>query len=107
MARVIFKLEDPREGEEPWYLEWSTVVDAPVTYGMRMDEFLEHYQNSYGTEGMRGLGERLKRVEANGHSSLIDEPGLKWINNFNRAGPNETHLTTDQIFQIYCLDRPE
>lgn len=53
------------------YLEWSTVVDAHVTYPMTLDEFREYYKERYGTEGMRDLGDRLGRVETRGTSSFL------------------------------------
>ena len=66
--RYIIKLSTPR-GDR--YLEWSTIVDAPVTYGMPLDEFTAYYRDQYGAEGMRALPERMARVEAKGTSDRI------------------------------------
>jgi len=99
MPRYIIKL-----GEH--YLEWSTIVDAPVTYGMTLDDFKQYYQREYGLEGMRHLGERLARVEAKG-TSAINHSDVKDTLAGNRAGEGETTLTRDQIYQAYCLRDPE
>jgi hypothetical protein len=41
MGRFICKFEDK---DDVYYLEWSTVVDAPVTFGMSLEEFKEYYR---------------------------------------------------------------
>lgn len=56
MGRYILKIKDH-------YLEWSTVVDAPVTFGMLLPEFKEYYRDEYGRDGYRELKHRLERVE--------------------------------------------
>lgn len=69
MSRYIIKLTDKRDLKD-YYLEWSTIVDAPVTYGMTLDGFKIYYQGEYGISGMRDLPERLKRVEEKGTSAF-------------------------------------
>lgn len=49
MPRYICKLQD---GDTAYYMEWSTVVDAPVTFGMTLEEFMEHYREEYGKRGL-------------------------------------------------------
>jgi hypothetical protein len=97
MPRYIVKLDD-------WYLEWSTIVDAPVTEGMSLDDFRAHYLRQYGLQGESQLFERLERVEKNGTSAL-DET-LDGILSCNRAGPDEAELTKDEIIKAYCLGEP-
>lgn len=70
MAHFILRLE--KGGHTPCYLVWSTIVGAPITYGLPLWEFKRHYRDEYGREAMRGLPERLKRVEKSGTSSTID-----------------------------------
>lgn len=97
MGRYIIKLKDH-------YLEWSTIVDAPVTFGMTLDEFRAHYQAEYGAQGMRDFEERLKRVEAKGTSAIdraLDEVIVR-----NRAGPDEHSLRKHEIYKAYCLREP-
>lgn len=98
MPRYIVKLKNH-------YLEYSTIVDAPVTWGMPLEEFKKYYQQEYGLDGMRSLPERLERVEAKGTSSQLDDSAEDCLS-CNRAGPDETELTVDEIYQAYCLRQP-
>ena len=103
MGRFIIKLHD--EGTD-YYLEWSTVVDAPVTYGLTRQEFEEYYRKQYGQVGMDGLADRMTRVDRVGTSSC-----LSWHKSAddhlsgNRAGPDETEATRDEILARYCRKR--
>lgn len=100
MPRYIIKLT---RGNEARYLEWSTVVDAPVTYGMTLDDFKNYYLKRYGEEQAERLDERLKRVEATGTSS-IGYRDLAELLSGNRAGPNEKHLSQEALWDQYCID---
>jgi hypothetical protein len=100
MPRYIVKLND---GNRDYYLEWSTVVDAPVTFGVSLEEFKQGYQEQYGTEGMRALAERLVRVEKKGTSDLL-HGSVDELLQFNRAGKGETCLTKEQIIDAYCVN---
>lgn len=97
MPRYIIKLTD---GDDSWYMEWSTIVDAPVTPGCSLEEFKDWYLGEYGRKGFEELPERLKRVEKTGTSSLVST--LKGIIEGNRAGNNETCLTKEQLIDKYC-----
>lgn len=106
MGRCILRLEAP-EGH-PIYLEWSTVVDAPVTYAMTREELEEHIREEEGNLGLQELPARLERA---------DRCGASWKDGFrdgaedtiagNRAGPNETELTMTEIVRKYWTERPE
>lgn len=98
MPRYIIKLNDQ-------YLEWSTVVDAPITFGMSLAEFKEHYRSEYGEDGMRCLAERLERVERVG-TSEIGAMRIEDTISCNRAGDNDKRLTKKQIVAKYCPTRP-
>ena len=100
MGRGIIKLE---KGGESRYLEWSTIVDAPVTWGMTLDEFKEYYRDEYGAEGMRRLAERMARTELKGTSFYLDADVSHTIRH-NRAGDCEACLAPDQIWEKY-VDR--
>lgn len=106
MGRFIIRIEDPRAGEGPWYLEWSSVVDAPITYGLRLDEFKSWYQYEYGCAGSRDLENRLARVEERGHSAQWQETLEEFICS-NHAGPGGSEATLDQIWRWYCLREKE
>ncbi len=103
MPRFIVKLNT---ADQDYYLEWSTVVDAPVTYGMSREEFEQYYAQSYGTEGLRDLPGRMARVEAKGTSSRIDDSAEDVIS-CNRAGKNESNLSVSDIIKYYCVLQQE
>lgn len=98
MSRIIVKLKDRKHN---YYLEWSTVVDAPVTNGMSLDEFKRYYKREYGKRGTEELKTRLPRVETGGCSSFV--LSLEDVLDNNKAGENEKHLTKKEILKKYCL----
>lgn len=101
MPRHIIKLTDPATSTD-YYLEWSTIVDSPITYGMSLEEFKEYYKEEYGRQGMLDLDQRLALVEKNGISTMDNRHTLDWLLN--------THvdkLTEQQILEKYCINRPE
>lgn len=101
MPRYIAKFTD-KKSKKDFYLEWSTVVDAPVTYGVSLEEFKKYYESAYGRKSMDELSDRLMRVEQKGTSSQIDD-SVEELISCNRAGDGETELTYDQIVETYCL----
>lgn len=105
MPRYIMKLKDDKSGND-YYLEWSTVVDAPVTPGMLLEEFKEYYKEEYGNNGMEILKARLERVEEKGISAHPPFDVLEEYFESNRAGEKESTLNKKQIIEKYCLNRP-
>lgn len=103
MPRYIVKLVDKKENKD-YYMEWSTVVDAPVTYGMGLEEFKAYYKDEYGKQGMDGLDERLTRVNEKGTSAMMYDSAEDLIE-FNRAGKDGTCLTFEQIIAEYCIPK--
>lgn len=96
MPRGIIKIKDK-------YFEWSTVVDAPVTCAMNMDELKEHIKARYGSEGLDDLPDRLFRVDKDGcsfHDRTLDD-----VICCNRAGDNEEHLSSGEIYEQYAERR--
>lgn len=91
--------------DKDYYLEWSEVVDAPVTYGMSLEEFKEYYQSEYGNSGMNKLPERLGLVEQYGTSLGPRYESADDYIKFNRAGNNDKCLTKEQIIKIYCINK--
>lgn len=87
-------------------MEWSTVVDAPVTGGVPLDVFIDYYQQEYGRRAMHELHDRLARVDAKGTSDVFSD-SLEDTITPNRAGKNETHLTQEQIIDYYCTRQCE
>ena len=99
MPSYILKLSSPRG---PRYLEYSTICDAPITYGMTLAAFKQHYKREYGASSMRDLEDRLLRVEATGSSSRIHDNLYDTIR-CNRAGKGETNLTLEQLVDYYVV----
>ena len=105
MPRLICKIQD---GDKAFYLEWSTVVDAPVTVGMSLEEYKEYYKDEYGqfSEEAAVFQDRMKRVEEKGTSSRDNTTTLDLIKG-NRAGKRESCLNKEQIIEWYCHRREE
>lgn len=102
MPTYIAKFE--HEGTA-YYLEWSTIVDAPITFGMTLDEFKQYYRKKYGEQPAIDLSKRLNRVDLRGCSSEIPHHNLAFLIRTNRAGKDETRLTKKEIIHWYCLQR--
>lgn len=88
------------------YMEWSTIVDAPVSWGMTKDEFRNYYREEYGNNGLERLDERMARVEENGCSAQSPRLTASECVRSNRAGPGESKLTEEQIISVYCEKQP-
>ena len=86
MPRYIVKLTTPA-GDR--YLEWSTVVDAPVT---------AYYRDRYGSDSDDAFAARMARVEATGVSAR--DCTVRDVVDYNRAGPNESTLTMKQLWTL-------
>jgi hypothetical protein len=82
MGRGIVKLADNK------YVEWSSVVDAPVSYVFTKNDASSRTEVS-----------RIERANSNGHSYLDSPPG-DYIG-FNRAGPYESCITKEAILRRY------
>lgn len=83
MGRAVVKLEDGR------YLEWSTVVDAPVSVSLTRNEAVEEWGE-----------ERVARADQYGTSFHDPQSAAKLVA-YNRAGPKERNLTMEEICEGY------
>ena len=81
------------------YCEWSTVVDAPITYLLTEEEMRGHLHEQYGDDGLASFESRMERVRKQGCS------GMNYTRadllSFNRAGPHESHLATEEEFLLH------
>ena len=102
MPRYIVKME---RGGLSRYMEWSTIVDAPITRVMSLEEFKQHHQEEYGRRGVAYFDDRMARVEKTGTSAYGDDLEDLW--RCNRAGDKESHLTKDEIWAKYHDERPK
>ena len=101
MAHSIIRLND---SSRDYYLEYSSVVDAPVTFGVSLEEFTHGYRLKYGTESLKQeFPDRMKRVEEKGTSSYMYVSVEEELT-CNRAGKGETRLTIPQIIDAYCVN---
>jgi hypothetical protein len=79
---------------------WSSVVDAPITYGLTECGLLCWIEQEWGREGLHWWEKKKKLVEMTGISEeLYTVAGV--LSN-NRAGPSETELTEREIVTAYC-----
>ncbi|PTY02607.1 hypothetical protein DB346_08645 [Verrucomicrobia bacterium LW23] len=92
MGRPIIKIKDR-------YFIWSTIVDAPISRGMTRKELEVEIMRTRGAEGLKELPARLARVEACGTSA--QHANLRSLISHNRAGPDESHLSAEEIYQRY------
>lgn len=96
MPTYIIKLADK-------YLLYSTIVDAPITYGMSKEELIE-YLKEEGTD--RLIEDRLARVDKIGTSSRLDSSAEETIE-FNKAGPGESNLSVEEFIKTYITEIEE
>lgn len=98
MGRSIVKL--PYKGKD-YYLLWSSIVDAPITYGVPLKELEDYLREEEGARYMReDHPRRMERVEKYGTSSLHGETPEEFIV-VNRAGPDEQRITLEGIIYQY------
>lgn len=84
MPSYILKIEDR-------YFDWSTIVDAPTSEPMTVEEYRAHYQRLHGSIGMDRLDARLRRTDEKG-TSAMDYDSWEDVVRGNRAGPDESEL---------------
>lgn len=78
------------------FVMWSTIVDAPVSEPMTLEQLTRYMRKEGGEEAIRALPERLARVDAKGTSAINDADAndTMWM---NRAGAGESRLTRAQL----------
>jgi len=99
MGRAVLKFT--HEGID-YYSEWSSVVDAPITYLLTREDFEQYYREEYGRFGMQDFQKMMERVDETGTSSRHFT--REEIISANRAGPNETKITEQEIIRHYLLE---
>lgn len=84
------------------YIEWSRVVDAPMSYIMSRKEMYNHLieQREKTLASKESSEERLVRADKYG-TSLIGKTSVEEIISFNRAGDNESCLSLEEIIEKY------
>lgn len=84
------------------YMEWSTVVDAPISDGMEWDELVAYYRRHYGEAGVERLLARQERLRDYGHTLGDTSITVEDLIADNRAGPDETSISADEIYRMCC-----
>jgi hypothetical protein len=101
MPRYIIKM---KKGDESAYLVWSTVTDSPITKGMTLEDLQAFVEFEEGASGLARLPERMERVERFGTSALIPM-SVEELMTFNRAGPNESELSYDGVWDNFVANK--
>jgi len=65
------------------YIDWSSITDAPYTFGLTRTEFEKYYRERFGCEGMFRLPHRLERAERTGTSSHVGDDLETCLHMFN------------------------
>lgn len=94
MGRCLIKIKD-------LYFEWSTVVDAPVTYGMTLDELKAYIKEERGNDGLKELPRHLENIDRQGTAMQTNYTLAELVAN-NRAGENEKRISLDAIYKRYA-----
>lgn len=89
---------------EGFFFEWSTVVDAPVTYAMPREEFEQYYREEYGRANLYDFEKRMERAVNTGTSAHRET--LADLIRTNRAGPRDGRLSFKALLKM-LHDRPE
>jgi hypothetical protein len=100
MPKFVVKLKDK-------YLEWSTVVAAPVTRGMTREQMARYLMQRETELAERSVEEVLKRADEYGTSRFPWEEGIRAALVCNRAGDGEVEITQDEIYEKYCTPKAE
>ena len=87
MGRAVVKLAEDE------YVEWSTVVDAPVTSALER----EAAAAAWGAD-------RVQRADVYGTSFMNRVVSTEDMLSCNRAGPGESELTLQEIREKYRKD---
>lgn len=82
------------------YFEWSTIVDAPVTYSMTKEKLNDYIKEEYGNSGLRSLNESIDMCNKYG-TSFKGGGDVYDVIKSNRAGLNESELSYDELYNVY------
>jgi hypothetical protein len=102
MPRIIL-YHEPTE----LYLEYSTVVDAPVTVAVPRDEMHSYLVKRYGegVDGETSTDSRLDRAKAVGSSELWTTNTLEEAVYCNHAGRDGTRMSYEQFVDWFFVRR--
>ena len=90
MSRATIRIGD-------YYLGYSTVQDAPVEYGLKLEDYRKWYAVEYGRAGISSFNMDVVLADRGGERRARD------ILSCNRSGKNSRKLSFDNIYRAYCL----
>mgnify|MGYP001128230156 CR=1 FL=1 len=99
MSKAIIKLTDKQTNND-YYLIWSTIVDAPVSYGMSYDKCVKLFIKDFTDLELLHLSNYLTKLKETGSTANLS---IEELLEFNKAGANGEKLSSDEIIQDYCL----
>lgn len=112
MPVYLIELVNPADDSDTRLMVWSTITDSPYTYGMTPSEMASAQADEPpGSREWHRLDcspARLARVRAKGHSNFVyppEDPDSRVA--CNRAGPDGSELTREEIWHYYVDMRPE
>lgn len=94
MERFIVKLDKNK------YVEWSSVVDAPVTFILNKEEMLSYLDEMHGKISFSKNRKDIDMADRKGTSSLIYND-VKLLLSCNGAGEKEESISLDEILKKY------
>lgn len=96
-GRCIIKL---KKDDQEWYLEWSSTIDAPITFAMSKEEMTIwlRKQRWFDFE----IENLMKQLDKTG-CGLPNVKSVEDLIKDNRAGENKECLTYEQIVEKFCL----
>lgn len=99
MGKCIFKVDD--NGQER-FIVWSSVVDAPITFACTAKQIVEMFVEEARQDAKQMALAMIDRARASGSSSRTSARTLADVAaGANRAGPDESELTEDEIIEFY------
>lgn len=92
-------------------MDWSTVSDSPSSQFLSQDQLIAHWVMQREPSCLCEMDRKIVLADEWGsswlsNSSALDCYSVQDVVNANRAGPGETELTLDQIWQVYGLGIP-
>lgn len=92
----------------PLYILWSTVVDAPVTYGMVRSELDDYMRSEHGSRYMEEQHAlRMARVEKSGTSAMLGSGRFEDLIVGNHAGKDGQEMTLEEIIAEHAYPPEE
>ena len=90
------------------YFYWSTIVDAPITKGMSLEEFRKRYIEECRRSGHKNqFNKTIKTLEKCSVSNGIGWNAYNTLEDAiipNRAGDNEKSISIEEIYEKYTGD---